>query len=181
MSVSLKYAHVERERRWLLGSPPVDLPVESTLEITDHYLIGTRLRLREAVTDDGTVVRKLGQKIRLGEGPHEIACTSVYLDDGEWNLLTALAASTLRKQRRRFRLDGAAVAVDVFADHCAGLVLAEVDRGAGPDLGLPEVLRQRAEVVAEVTAEEAFTGAALAASRRDGVRKAAAGHGVGLS
>lgn len=176
-SSSLKYARVERERRWLLGSLPADLPAESTLEITDRYLTGTRLRLRTAVADDGQLVRKLGQKVRLGEGPEEIACTSMHLDDAEWDLLSALPGRMLRKLRRRVRLHGLTLAVDVFIGHCAGLVLAEVDRGDGADQELPPGLAP----VAEVTADEAFTGAALAASSRGGVRAAVARYGIELS
>ncbi|MGH3306463.1 MAG: hypothetical protein ACRDOX_02155, partial [Nocardioides sp.] len=62
MTVSLKYAHVERERRWLLATVP-EL-TGSRMEITDQYLVGSRLRLRE-VTEGGSVVRKLGHKVRL--------------------------------------------------------------------------------------------------------------------
>jgi hypothetical protein len=35
------------------------------------------------VDHDGTVVRKLGHKVRLSAGPREVACTSMYLDDGD--------------------------------------------------------------------------------------------------
>ena len=87
MAVSLKYAVVERERRFLVSKLP-DVAHERR-HIVDRYVTGTRLRLREVVTEDGVVTRKLGHKVRLGEGPHEIACTSLYLDDGEWDVLRA--------------------------------------------------------------------------------------------
>ena len=60
MTVSLKYARVERERRWLLGSTPG--LSGSPMEITDRYVLGTRLRLREVVVGE-SVVRKLGHKV----------------------------------------------------------------------------------------------------------------------
>ena len=163
--MNLKYAHVERERRWLLSSSPAGLVAESRLTITDHYLTGTRLRLREVVAGDGRVVRKLGQKVRLGTGADEIAHTNLYLDEAEWAALSVLPGDALRKERRRVRLGGVTVAVDVFAGHCEGLVLAEVDRGDGADHGLPDGL----PVVAEVTGDESFTGGSLAAASRDGV------------
>lgn len=47
--------------------------VVSTTEIVDRYVTGTRLRLREVRHDDGTVIRKLGQKVRLSQGPAEVA------------------------------------------------------------------------------------------------------------
>ncbi len=74
MSVSLKYAVVERERRWLVRRIPEG--VSSTKDIVDRYVTGTRLRLREVREADGTVVRKLGQKVRLSDGPAEVACTN---------------------------------------------------------------------------------------------------------
>ena len=45
MSISLKYAVVERERRFLLASLPEG--IDCTRQIIDRYLTGTRLRLRE--------------------------------------------------------------------------------------------------------------------------------------
>ncbi len=95
---SLKYAHVERERRWLLASVP-DTAGSRVLRIVDRYVAGTRLRLRETTAADGTVVRKLGHKVRIGEGAREVAHTSLYLDDAEWDLLAALPARTLTKTR----------------------------------------------------------------------------------
>ncbi len=80
--VSLKYAVVERERRWLVRRIPEG--VSSVRDIVDRYVTGTRLRLREVREADGTVVRKLGHKVRLSDGPAEVACTNLYLDDAEW-------------------------------------------------------------------------------------------------
>ena len=97
MAVSLKYAVVERERRFLVLSIP-DGVVDVQL-IVDRYVDGTRLRLREVRRPDGTVVRKLGHKVRLGDGPAEVACTNLYLDDEEWRVLRALPARELRKRR----------------------------------------------------------------------------------
>ena len=79
--VSLKYAVVERERRFLVSKLPG--VADERRRIVDRHVTSTRLRLREVVTEDGAVTRKLGHKIRLGEGSREIACTSLYLDDGE--------------------------------------------------------------------------------------------------
>ncbi|GAA2152728.1 hypothetical protein GCM10009844_36270 [Nocardioides koreensis] len=170
---SLKYANVERERRWLLD-PTTPLPGgDDVLTIVDRYVLGSRLRLRETLAVDGSRVRKLGHKVRLGEGPEEIACTSLYLDEGEWGLLLALPAAELRKERRRLRIDGRVVAVDVFAGDCAGLVLVEIDgaRDLSPaDAGL--------DPVAEVTADERFTGGALAAAARADVCAALAAYGL---
>jgi CYTH domain-containing protein len=149
----LKYAVVERERRFLVAEMPDG--VVATMQIVDHYLNESRLRLREMIDADGSVVRKLGHKIRLTPGPDEIACTSIYLDDAEWGLLRQLPARTLRKTRHIVERDGLRIAVDELAD---GTLLAEVDDGDYPPPALPDWLG----VLAEVTAEERWTGASMA-------------------
>ena len=149
VSEMLKYAVVERERRFLVAQVP-DGVIE-VRRITDRYLHSTRLRLREIVQADGSVTRKLGQKIRLTVGPDEIACTSIHLDDAEWALLHTLPARTLRKTRHIVQRDGVRVAVDQFED---GTLLAEIDDGDRDPVPVPPWL----EVLREVTAEEFWTG-----------------------
>lgn len=153
MLISLKYAVVERERRYRLGRLPDG--VSSTKEILDRYVTGTRLRLREVRDSDGTVTRKLGHKVRLTDGPTEVACTNFYLDDDEWALLAALPARLLRKRRHMIHRDGLLVAVD---EHDDGTLIAEIDDGDQPSDFVPEWL----DVVDDVTADEAWTGARLA-------------------
>lgn len=153
MPVPLKYAVVERERRYLLASLPAG--VTSTHEILDRYLTGTRLRLREVRAADGTVTRKLGHKVRLAEGPAEIACTNLYLDDEEWNVLLALPARVLRKKRHLVERDGLVVAVD---EHEDGTLVAEIDDHEQPSTFVPEWL----DTLEEVTGDERWTGAGLA-------------------
>src|SRR6478735_1979128 len=135
MTVSLKYAVVERERRYLVAAVPSG--VVETRDIVDKYVVGTRLRLREVTSYDGSVVRKLNQKTRLTPGPAEVACTSVYLDDAEWALLSGLPATVLRKRRHLVERDGTEVAVDELED---GTLLAEIDDGETPRTDVPEWL-----------------------------------------
>jgi CYTH domain-containing protein len=151
--VPLKYAVVERERRYLLARIPDD--VSETREIVDRYLTGTRLRLREVREPDGTVTRKLSHKVRLTDGPAEVACTNLYLDDAEWDLLLALPARVLRKRRHLVQRDGVVVAVD---EHEDGTLVAEIDDVDRPSGGVPAWL----EVVRDVSADERWTGARLA-------------------
>ncbi|HEX5862545.1 MAG TPA: hypothetical protein VFY58_11920, partial [Nocardioides sp.] len=132
-------------------------------------------RLRE-VTEGGLVVRKLGHKVRIDDGPAEVACTNFYLDDAEWSMLAGLPARILHKQRWRVMCEGQRVAVDVFGGDLVGLVLAEIDLGSGPDPGLPEGF----DVAAEVTHDEAFTGAGLAAATPTDLAAAAGRYGVDL-
>lgn len=153
MAVSLKYAVVERERRYLVARVP-DGDVERR-EIVDRYVTGTRLRLREVRGPDGSITRKLGHKVRLGEDAAEVACTNLYLDEAEWAALAGLPARVLRKRRHLVRRDGWLVAVD---EHEDGTLVAEIDDGDQPPRGVPAWL----EVIRDVTHEEAWTGAALA-------------------
>lgn len=153
MSVSLKYAVVERERRFVLARLPAG--VTATNEITDRYISGTRLRLREVREVDGAVTYKLGHKVRLTAGPREIACTNVYLDEEEWSVLAALPARTLRKRRHLVIRDGWRLAID---EHEDGTLVAEIDDGDGPSRPPPPWL----DAMREVTHDESWTGAALA-------------------
>lgn len=153
MPVSLKYAVVERERRYVVAAVPEG--VTTTLDIVDHYITGTRLRLREVRAADGTATRKLGHKVRLGDGPAEVACTNLYLDDEEWALLGTLPSRPLRKRRHLVHRDGLVVAVD---EHEDGTLVAEIDDGEQPSELVPDWLH----VVADVSGDEAWTGAALA-------------------
>ena len=156
----LKYAKVERERRWLLDGLPPFPDDARQVRIVDRYLHGTRLRLREVTETDGTVVRKLGHKVRLGDDAREVACTSLYLDDAEWAALSALPGDVLDEAPRVRAARRAHHRPRRVRGPYDGLVLAEIDAAtvrswAGPLTG-------RYRVVREVTDDEAFTGAALA-------------------
>jgi len=153
VGVSLKYAVVERERRFIVARVPEG--VIAVTQIVDRYLDGSRLRLREIVDANGLATWKLGHKVRLTPGPQEIASTSIYLDDAEWELLRELPARTLRKTRHIIERDGVRLAVDEFED---GTLLAEIDDGDSSERAVPTWL----EVITEVTADERWTGAWLA-------------------
>jgi len=156
VTASLKYAVVERERRFLLARLPHG--VASSRDIVDRYVTGTRLRLREVRHGDGTVVRKLSQKVRLGDGPGVVACTNLYLDDAEWALLLALPALVLHKTRHLVDRGGLTVAIDELED---GTLVAEIDDGDQPPRAVPDWL----EVVEDVSDDDHWTGAALARKR----------------
>ncbi len=132
------------------------------MEILDRYVTGTRLRLREVREADGTFTRKLGHKVRISDGPAEVACTNFYLDDAEWTLLTALPSQLLRKRRHLIHRDGFSVAVD---EHEDGTLIAEIDDGDQPSEFVPDWL----DVVDNVTDDEAWTGAGLAQSPSGGL------------
>jgi CYTH domain-containing protein len=141
-----RYAHPEREQRWLLDTVPRD--AADPVDIYDRYLVGTRLRLRQAGD-----VYKLGQKIPTA--PDAVALTNVYLSRDEYEVFLVLPARELRKRRRFVTWHDHRIAVDEFTDR--DLVLAEVELVADePYLPLPPW------AVKDVTGDVAFTGGALA-------------------
>lgn len=141
----MKYAHLESERRFLLASlPPLD--GARVLQIIDRYVHRSRLRVRLVEEAGQDPVRKLGQKERLDESaPSVNAHTTLYLDEAEFQLLSALPAAVLRKTR--YVLDGWA-----FDEHETGLLLAETEGPDEPWFGFTR----------EVTDELAYTGGELA-------------------
>lgn len=110
---------------------------------------------REVIDAAGTITRKLGHKVRLASSPPVVACTSMYLDDGEWEMLDTLPGRALRKTRYLIERDGMRLAVDELND---GTLLAEIDDGDAVPRAVPDWL----SVVREVTDEEEWTGAHLA-------------------
>lgn len=122
----LKYAWIERERRWLCRRIPLERVARSET-ISDLYVTGTRLRLREAVpTDGGTPMRRLGRKADVE--PSVRLLTSIYLAPEEYSLLAALPGKVLRKTRHYLgRVNGAEMSVDAFEGPLEGLFLAEAE------------------------------------------------------
>jgi hypothetical protein len=162
MTKLLKYARFERERRFLLPAPPPELdPDRGFQRLSDLYLAGTRLRLREVRAPDGALVeRKLNQKLPDpgGRAGHRII-TSVYLDAAEYALLAALPGRRLEKRRYALAFAGHGFGIDVFEGRLTGLVLAEAEIESEAKLAalpVPPFARR------EVTALLLFTGGALA-------------------
>lgn len=141
-----KYAWVERERRWLCRSVPIDRVV-STEVYNDLYVTGTQLRLREALPHGGGApMLRLGRKADVS--PAVRLLTSIYLSREEFRLLSSLPGRSLRKTRHALgKVDGADVFVDVFEGPLSGLIMAEaefetmqaMERYAMPDFAFREV------------------------------------------
>jgi CYTH domain-containing protein len=141
-----RYAHPEREQRWLLDAVPPD--AVDPVDIYDRYITGTRLRLRHAGD-----VYKLGQKIPAGADT--VSLTNIYLSREEYDVFRALPASELRKRRHFLQWHDHRIGVDEFLDR--DLVLAEVELTADePYLPLPPW------AVKDVTADDSYSGGALA-------------------
>lgn len=166
----MKYARIERERRFLLARPPAPLAAEYR-EITDLYFPQTTLRLRAVRAPDGSPVQwKLGQKQPGPGGPAEQVMTSLYLREAEYALLARLPGRGLRKRRHVHEHAGRAFAIDVFLGALDGLVLAEVNADTDAEL---RAIPRPAFAQCEVTETALFTGGMLATSDPAQVLRAA--------
>ncbi|HTX84018.1 MAG TPA: hypothetical protein VME44_17675 [Streptosporangiaceae bacterium] len=168
-----KYARVERERRFLLASPPPGSAVTATRRITDRYLPGTRLRLRRVDYPDGGACEfKFTQKVP-GDRPGYVQglITNTYLSAAEYDLLATLPADVLSKTR----LSVPPLGIDVFDPPLHGLVMADVEfttDGAARSFPVPP------EAIAEVTDDIRFTGGNLVRTRRDDLLAWLAEYGI---
>ena len=155
-----KYAWVERERRWLCHAVPMERVVDVE-RITDLYVTGTRLRLREAVpADGGAPMRRLGRKADVS--PAVRLLTSIYLSPEEFALLSGLPGKVITKTRHRLAMvEGAAgLSVDVFEGALAGLIMAEAEFD---DMQALEAFPVPDFAVREVTEDLRYSGGELVA------------------
>lgn len=159
--VNMKYAHIERERRYIPLLKSERTPPIRQLHIYDRYIQGSTLRLRRIEERNKPTVFKMGQKIRVGgEVPWQIAHTTMYLSEEEFALLSDIPARVLEKRRSIFQWGDWIFGDDEFCGELAGLSLVEVDLGAEnvspPELPYTELI--------DVTLDERFTGGRLAAT-----------------
>lgn len=154
-----EYMAVERERRWLCRVIPRER-ILNTEAITDLYVTGTRLRLREARRIDGSAsMLRLSRKADVD--PQTRLITSIYLPEQEFGVLAAaLQGIRIKKLRHRLRsLPGIALAVDEFEGELSGLLLGEAEFDNNDLLRgftMPEFASR------EVTDDPRFTGPYLA-------------------
>ena len=110
-----KYAHIERERRFLVDPRRrPDLAGRRAILIEDRYITGTRLRLRR-MTDGATgeTAVKLTKKYEAAD-PLARPIVTTYLSEAEFALLAALPALPLVKRRYPLQLDEGEMGIDVF-------------------------------------------------------------------
>ena len=162
-----KYACLEIERKYLLRFLPADLNEHDPhWRITDHYIVQTRLRLRRMVHSvTHQVICKLGQKYP-GDGQDMSQCimTNLYLAEEEYQQLTSLPARQLIKRRYTYRHQARQYAIDIFAGHLDGLLLAEIECESLVEMSN---LPAPAFAIQDVTADPFFVGGALAAIEQD--------------
>jgi CYTH domain-containing protein len=150
-----RYSQSEREQRWILEELPHDR--HDPVEILDHYLTNTRLRLRR-MQSDTEVVWKLAQKVREQDDlPELVALTNVYLSEKEYLALINLDARVLSKTRWHWNFSGRSLVADELHGQLAGLVLAEVELGLED-----ERLARPPGSIADVTDDNRFSGGTLA-------------------
>jgi hypothetical protein len=116
--LKLKYVAVERERRWLCRDVPRDRVIQ-TEAITDLYVSGAKLRLREArPLNGGPPMLRLTRKADVDAETRLI--TSIYLLEDEFALFAgSLPGDRLRKLRHRLRpVQGISLSVDEFQTGC---------------------------------------------------------------
>lgn len=153
-----KYRAIERERRWLCRTVPRE-QILQTQAITDLYVTGARLRLREMRALDGSTPKfKLSRKADVDHYTRLI--TTIYLQEEEFTVLAnSLSGARLRKLRHRLHSPtGVMLAVDEFQDGLKGLILIEAE------FKTPELLSAFAMpdfAVREVTDDPRFTGGYL--------------------
>ena len=108
-----------------------------------------------------TVYKLSKKEVPVAGDFSRIAITTIYLTVEEYGRLEPLPARELAKRRYKLR-DGASVySVDVFEGHLGGLVLAEISFESEEEMAAHAV---PTFAVAEVSSDESYTGAALAAA-----------------
>lgn len=153
-----EYTGVERERRWLCRHVPHEL-VRRTEMITDLYVSGARLRLREARPTDGSAaILRLSRKADVDK--HTRLITSIYLPEDEFAVLAeSLPGGRIKKIRHRLHsVPGVMLLVDEFQGELAGLFLAEAEFKTQEQL---EAFLAPQFTVCEVTDDPRFTGGHL--------------------
>lgn len=169
---SMKYARVERERRYLLDDLPEGLTrVNPHLQITDNYITGTRLRLRK-IRDPRTNkwTAKFTQKFAPDKSDlSRTIITNVYLNALEAETLGIFEGNEIRKNRYAFEFEGRKFSVDMFLGHLFGLVLAEVSFETDAEL---ESFPKPPFALADVTNEELFSGGKLCELKFSDIREA---------
>ena len=160
-----RYAKREYERRWLLRAlPPALDPNRPWSRIADHYIDGTRFRLRERIrTSDNDIVWKLTQKFpEADQALDRIVITNSYLTRDEYDIFRRLPGRRLVKHRWLLEFAGAYYGVDVYQEELAGLITAEREFSTYEALLASSSTSLPFDDAAEVTHRIEFTGGALA-------------------
>jgi CYTH domain-containing protein len=126
-AASPKYAHIERERRWLVDPTKRPELGDVYILIEDRYIDGTRLRLRR-MTDSstGSQALKLTRKYE-SDDPLARPIVTAYLTDAEYAVFATLSARAIVKRRYPVVERGVEFSIDCFSGSLEGLELAEIE------------------------------------------------------
>lgn len=155
----MKYATIERERRWLVDAFPFEWVV-SIEDIRDLYVADTQLRLRRATPrDGGPPMLRLSRKADVDDWRRLI--TTIYMTPTEFALFESLPGRVIEKTRTHLKPpDGAYdFSIDEFHGAHAGLRIAEVEFNDDDAMAAftPPVF-----FGPEISADPAYRGGALA-------------------
>jgi CYTH domain-containing protein len=155
-----KYAHIERERRWLVDParrPPLNgLP---PILIEDRYLAGMRFRLRRMTDcETGAQALKLTKKYDTAD-PLARPIVTAYLTEAEYEVYGRLDGLVVDKRRYTITEGGMDFSLDVFAGRLAGLELAEIE---WPDDAGLRAISPPAWAIREVSVDARYQGGSLA-------------------
>jgi CYTH domain-containing protein len=174
MALEHKYARVEWERRFLLDHFPREAVATAVRRISDRYIEGSTLRLRQQSDTEGRMVFKLTQKLPdKTVTARQGLITTMYLTKEEYGVLAKLPAKVLTKTRHSVPPFG----IDVFDGALNGLVLAEAEFSSATEaaaLDLPSF------VLREVTEDHRFTGGHLVTVSRQELKDCLAEQGIRL-
>ncbi|MDT7543315.1 MAG: hypothetical protein QOE33_3219 [Acidobacteriota bacterium] len=166
----MKYARIERERRFLLNELPPLLRVNDPhTQIFDNYITGTRLRLRK-IRDPRKRewTWKLTQKFAPDDADlSRTIITNIYLSQYEYETFSVFEGNELRKNRYPFEHDGRKFSVDLFLGSLYGLMLLEIEFDINEEMHdfTPPAFAAR-----EVTNDPLFTGGTLVYKTIDDLR-----------
>lgn len=173
-----KYAHVERERRYLLRDLPEGLTrADPHLQITDNYITGSRLRIRK-VRDPRTNKWTVKFTQKFAPDPNDLSrtiITNTYLNALEAETLSVFNSNEIRKNRYSFEFEGRKFAIDMFLGDLFGLVLAEVSFDTDEEL---DSFPKPPFALADVTNEPLFSGGKLCELTFSEIRAAVAERGL---
>jgi CYTH domain-containing protein len=125
--ISPKYTRLEIERRWLVAKK--DLPNLSELEqweVIDHYLIGTRMRLRKMVDPKNNnetqykLCKKYGKTSSISE-----PVVNIYLNKNEYDQFSEISANVLVKTKYTFEFQGTQFSINTFSN--SGIITIEAE------------------------------------------------------
>ncbi len=152
----MKYAHIERERKFLLAGNMnlvEDLPY---VVITDHYVKNTRLRFR-MVSDKFGITYKLTQKAHGSTG--QATVTTIYLKESEYILLNIFNSVSVEKIRYIRNCGDFVLGIDKYLKGNDEIWLAEIEFNSDEEM---KNFSPSFSFLDEVTGDANFNGYTLA-------------------